>query len=90
MAALLVGEKSAVYKLSRRADWVHRHVPLALRHFGLPDDPNAWRVLAVVVTSRNLLSPHVLQTNIPVLALPDLPRWVSEQAPRRCRRSPRG
>jgi hypothetical protein len=86
---LLIGDKSAVYKLGRRADWIRGHVALVLRHFGVSDNPAGWRVLPVIVTSMNLLTPRVLQASIPVVALPELPSWFRQQSNRRQRRHQR-
>jgi hypothetical protein len=49
-----------------------------LRHFGAGADTAAWRLLPVVVTSRNLLSPRVVQPEIPVVRIADLPSWVAD------------
>lgn len=76
---LLVGEKSAVSKLSRRTAWVQSHLALVLRHFGVEVDTTGWRVLHVVVTSRPLVSPHVLNTSVPVKASADLLSWASKE-----------
>jgi hypothetical protein len=86
---LLTGVKSAVSKLGRRADWVQSHLALVLRHFGAGDSTAGWRVLPVIVTSRNLISPRVLQANVPVVAHADLPSWASQQRTRRRRRRQR-
>jgi len=82
---LLTGSKSAVYKLGRRAEWVRGNLAPVLRHFGAGSDAAGWRVLPVIVTSRNLLSPRVLQVGIPVLTLADLPPWVRQARTRRRR-----
>ena len=87
---LLAGNKSAVYKLGRRAEWIRGNLARVLRHFGAGADTSAWRVLPVVVTSRNLLSPRVLQTEISVVGIADLPSWVSQhRTPRRGQHGPR-
>ena len=83
---LLTGDKSAASKLGRRAAWVQSHLALALRHFGAGENPAGWQVLPVIVTSRNLLSPRVLQADVPVVARADLPSWVGQQRTRRRRR----
>ena len=76
---LLAGDKSAVSKLSRRATWVQSHLSLVLRHFGVGVNATGWRVLPVVVTSRRLVSPRVLEASVPVRARADLSMWVSQQ-----------
>ncbi len=68
---LLAGDKSAVSKLSRRATWVQSHLALVLRHFGVGVNATGWRVLPVVVTSRRLVSPRVLEAS-----------WVSRSCAR--------
>jgi hypothetical protein len=83
---LLTGEKSAVYKLSRRTSWVQGHTALVLRHFGIGTDPAGWHVAPVIVTSRRLLSPHVLQGPIPVVTREELPVWTQRQRNRPQRR----
>jgi hypothetical protein len=83
---LLTGDKSAVYKLGRRAEWVRRNLSPVLRHFGAGSDTAGWRVLPVIVTSRNLLSPRVLQAGIPVLTIADLSPWVRRERTRQARR----
>jgi hypothetical protein len=77
--ALLVGEKSAVHKLGRRADWVHSHMPIVLRHFAITGSAAGWKVLPVIVTSRKLISPSVLTAKISVVSRTDLPSWVGAQ-----------
>jgi hypothetical protein len=52
-------------------------------------NPAGWRVLPVIVTSMNLLTPRVLQASIPVVALPELPSWFRQQSSRQQRRYPR-
>lgn len=87
--ALLTGDKSAAFKHSRRVDWVRSNLTLVLRHFGAEANAAGWRVLPVIVTSRNLLSPRVMQTQIPVVALADLPSWVGQPRGQRRRRRKR-
>jgi hypothetical protein len=60
-----------------------------LRHFSVSDNPAGWRVLPVIVSSMNLLTPRVLQANIPVVALSELPSWFRQQSNRRQRRPQR-
>ncbi|MGH3322232.1 MAG: hypothetical protein ACRDN9_19080 [Streptosporangiaceae bacterium] len=87
---LLTGPKSAVAKLARRADWVRTRLPLVLRHFDVEANPGAWRVLPVVVTSRTLVSPLVLNAPLPVVSINDLPAWLQRELQRRQRRRRRG
>lgn len=86
---LLTGDNSAACKHSRRADWVRGNLTLVLRHFGAEGNAAGWQVLPVIVTSRNLLSPRVIQTQIPVIALADLPSWTGQQNGLRRRRRKR-
>ena len=83
---LLAGDKSAVSRLSRRATWVQSHLSLVLRHFGVGVNATGWRVLPVVVTSRRLVSPRVLEASVPVRARADLSMWVSQQRSQQRRR----
>jgi len=83
---LLTGDKSAAYKLGRRADWIRNHLAVTLRHFNAGTDNGGWRVLPVIITSRNLLSPRVIPGDTPVLTLADLPAWVSKQKLQRKRK----
>ncbi len=80
---LVTGGKSAAAKLSRRTDWVQGNMALVLRHFKVPGSQAGWRVLPVIVTSRNLVSPRVIEASIPVVALTELQAWVAKN-----RRSP--
>jgi hypothetical protein len=77
--ALLIGDKSAVRKLSRRAAWVESHLGLVLRHFSVGGTASSWHVVPVVVTSRRLVSPNVLEASVPVVTRADLPSWASQQ-----------
>jgi hypothetical protein len=86
---LLTGDKSAVRKLGRRAAWVQSHVALALRHFGVAATETGWHVVPVIVTSRHLISPRVLEVSVPVVARADLPSWASQQGSRQRRRPQR-
>ena len=83
---LLTGDKSAARKLGRRANWVRCNLALVRRQFGVGGNPAGWRVLPVIVTSRNLLSPRILEARIPVRTLDDLASWVGQQRPQRQRR----
>ena len=79
---LLTGDKSAVHKLGRRAAWVQEHAALVLRHFDIGTDATGWHVVPVIVTSRRLISPHVLEGCIPVITRDELPSWASRQRSR--------
>src|ERR1017187_659351 len=76
---LLTGDKSAARKLGRRAAWVQSHLALVLRHFNVGVSTAGWRVLPVIVTSRALISPRVLEAGVPVVARADLPSWADLQ-----------
>jgi hypothetical protein len=83
---LLIGDKSAVRKLSRRAAWVESHLGLVLRHFSVAATATGWRVVPVIATSRSLVSPNVLEASVPVVTRADLPSWASQQKSLRRRR----
>lgn len=86
--ALLRGDKSALHKLSRRAQWVRDHLASTLSHLGVNDGSERWAVAPVIVTSRDLISPRVLPSDIQVVPLEMLEGWVSRELAR-TRRSAR-
>ena len=85
---LVTGDKSAAAKLARRTDWVRGNMALVLRHLEVSGSQAGWRILPVIVTSRNLISPRVIEASIPVVALTELPAWVAKnkRSPTRQRR----
>jgi hypothetical protein len=88
---LIHGEKSALRNLSRRTRWVREHITSVLRSFDLDLDTSGWSVLPVIVTSRDLVSPRILSSDIPVVPIGDVQAWVTHQLARsnRPRRSAR-
>lgn len=76
---LLVGEKSAVFKVKRRAHWIQANLELVLRNYEIDQPASGWNVQPLVVTSRRLVSPHVLGAEIPVLYIGDLQEWIARQ-----------
>ncbi|MEU7011884.1 hypothetical protein [Streptomyces sp. NPDC046332] len=82
--ALFRGDKSATFKIERRAQWIRTHLPLTLSHFGIDSPLRGWSVIPVVVTSRDLMAAHVLLADVPVLDIYHLTSWVRrESAPGR-------
>jgi len=77
--SLLHGQKSAVYKLGRRTRWVRDNVPATLAHFSISERAGKWTVLPVISTSRDLISPRVMEPDIPVIPINSLETWVSTQ-----------
>lgn len=76
VSSLLVGEKSALYKHSRRVDWIRKYLPIVLRHFGVSEVLPGWTVRPVIVTSRDLLSTQILTSEIPVVSIDGLRGWT--------------
>ncbi|WP_405822918.1 hypothetical protein OG705_23930 [Streptomyces sp. NBC_00838] len=77
--ALLRGEKSAVFKIARRAQWIRTHLAPTLNHFTKSTDTRGWTVAPVVVTSRDLLSSRVLTADVPVMTVQHLTAWAATQ-----------
>ncbi|MFF1873001.1 hypothetical protein [Kitasatospora herbaricolor] len=74
--SLLRGDKSALVKLTRRAQWVQQHLASVLVHFDVAGGTKGWSVAPVIVTSRDLLSPRVLAASLPVVPLVEFERWT--------------
>lgn len=75
---LLVGAKSAAFKLGRRVNWVRSNLSEVMLHFGLGGSPNGWQVFGCIVTSQPLLSPLLVECDWPVCPVQELPRWVAD------------
>jgi hypothetical protein len=82
---LLRGEKSAMRKLGRRAQWITDNLARILSHFDVNGNAAGWTVLPVIVTSRDLVSPRVLASTIPVIPAETLKAWVESEI-KRCKR----
>ncbi|MCW8382397.1 hypothetical protein [Streptomyces justiciae] len=78
--ALLRGDKSAAFKIARRAQWIRTHLALTLRHFTNTADTRGWSVAPAVVTSRDLMTSRVLTSDVPVMTLRQLTTWAAELA----------
>jgi hypothetical protein len=76
---LLQGNKSALFKLARRTQWVRDHLSQTLTHLRINDKPAGWTVVPVIVTSRDLISPRVLPSDIPVVAIDALDSWIADE-----------
>ncbi|WP_412078853.1 hypothetical protein ACLF6K_36230 [Streptomyces xanthophaeus] len=89
--ALLRGDKSATFKIARRAQWIRTNMALTLNHFTGSSDARGWSVAPVVVTSRDLMTSRVLTSDVPVLAIDQLTAWVQAETTRArdTRRRPR-
>lgn len=74
---LVTGSKSAAFKLDRRTAWVRQNVDKVFKHFDIQAAPDGWTVTPVIVTSRNLVSPRVVQSSITVRCIDDLQSWAS-------------
>ncbi|WP_326782437.1 hypothetical protein OG481_31295 [Streptomyces longwoodensis] len=83
---LIRGDKSARYKISRRAQWIQSHLAATLHHYTRSSDTRGWSVIPVIVTSRDLMASRVLQSDVPVVPIAQAAEWVraaSRRAPRR-------
>ncbi len=78
VANLLEGEKSAIAKHGRRIIWIQNNIHSVLRQFGVEGSAAGWRVVPVVVTSRNLIGPHIVKKEMPVITLAILPDWLGQ------------
>ncbi len=52
--------------------WLTDHVPHALRHLGISDDPDGWTVGGSFVTDTQVMAPHVKQCRLRVWAWTEL------------------
>jgi hypothetical protein len=77
--ALLEGDKSAAYKVQRRANWVERHLDAAVRELTGKAANGRWRVVPVIVASRDLLTPRVAtNASVAVVPIDALSEWVQK------------
>ncbi|MEV0598505.1 hypothetical protein AB0I82_04260 [Streptomyces sp. NPDC050315] len=86
---LLRGDDSAKFKLGRRAQWVRQHLASTLTHFNIEGGTAGWTVLPVIVTSRDLASPRVLTSTMPVVPIDRLEEWVRTHTAQHKRRPKR-
>ncbi|MFF3547155.1 hypothetical protein ACFYXD_35620 [Streptomyces platensis] len=77
--ALLRGDKSAAFKIARRAQWIRTHLAPTLNQFTNSADTRGWTVAPVVVTSRDLMTSRVLTSDVPVMTPRQLTAWVAAQ-----------
>jgi hypothetical protein len=80
--ALVHGDKSAAFKTARRAQWVREHLTEVLAYYGVARGPQRWRVLPLIVTSRDLLTSRVTIGSVPIIAIDQAQAWVAEKARR--------
>jgi hypothetical protein len=80
--ALLRGDKSAAYKIARRAQWIRTHLALTLNQFTSSSDTRGWDVIPVVVTSRDLMTSRVLTSEVPVMTIHELTPWAATHTTR--------
>ncbi|GAA3474588.1 hypothetical protein [Nonomuraea roseola] len=78
--ALLRGDKSAAFKIARRAQRIRTHLAPTLNQFTDSPDTRGWTVAPVVVTSRDLVTSRVLTSDVPVLPIHQLTAWAAAQA----------
>jgi hypothetical protein len=79
----LVGPgNSAIRRLQERADWVASHLGIVLAAFGVTDIIG-WSIRTAVVVNQPLLSEHLLNESIPVVALDRLTLHVATPDSRR-------
>ncbi len=74
---LVHGDKSALRKLSARTLWVKRHLATVLKHFHIEADASGWTVLSIIATSRDLVSPNFLTSDVPVLPIGEVKDFVA-------------
>ncbi|MET7381815.1 hypothetical protein ABZT08_23835 [Streptomyces sp. NPDC005526] len=77
--ALLRGDKSALFKLGRRTEWVRQNLAATLTHFLGDRDSTSWTVTSAIVTSRDLMAPRVLASNVPVVPISEFEQWVAAE-----------
>ncbi|MFI9024361.1 hypothetical protein [Streptomyces sp. NPDC053560] len=87
--ALLRGDESAQFKLGRRVQWVRQNLASTLTHFGIEGGTASWTVLPVIVTSRDLASPRVFTSTMPVIPIDRLEDWVRTHTAQHKRRPKR-
>jgi hypothetical protein len=63
--------KSTIVHHQERVNWLYRHLSEVLNRFGFDDDAT-WNVEALIVTSYELTTPHLLSPSIPVISLFEL------------------
>ncbi|MFG3539436.1 hypothetical protein [Streptomyces clavifer] len=80
--ALLRGDKSATFKIARRARWISTHLALVLRQYTGSSEARGWTVVPVVVTSRDLMTSRVLASKVPVVAIHQLTSWAQAHGTR--------
>jgi len=73
--ALLIGPKSAAAKIGRRRDWILSNLGLVLREFELPLE-SGWSVHPVIVTSRKLVGPRVVDSDVRAISIDALGEWA--------------
>ncbi|WP_370965216.1 hypothetical protein [Amycolatopsis sp. cg9] len=78
---LVRGEKSALKKHQRRSAWLQEHVSLVLSTFGLAG--TGWKIVPLIVTSRDLITPRVLETPVPIVNFDSLEAWIRNFKPER-------
>jgi hypothetical protein len=81
--ALIHGGKSAAFKTARRAQWVRDHLLDVLAHFDIAESAPKWSVEAVIITSRDLLTPRVMSAPVPIVAIGHVAAWMAERKRRR-------
>jgi hypothetical protein len=86
---LLRGDKSALFKLGRRTEWVRRNLAATLAHFTGASDTAGWTVTSAIATSRDLMAPRVLSASVPVVPISELRQWVVAEITRDKRSSRR-
>ncbi|MEU2339045.1 hypothetical protein ABZ608_36705 [Streptomyces sp. NPDC013172] len=79
---LLRGDKSALFKLGRRTEWVRQNLAATLAHFTGTSDTTGWTVTSAIATSRDLMVPRVLTAPVPVMPIGELRQWVATEVTR--------
>jgi hypothetical protein len=69
---LFLGEGSAVAHHQKRVQWLQRHISEILDWLGLEKSSAKWRIEALIVVSRTLMSPYIQRSPIRVISLEEL------------------
>lgn len=69
---LFFGNHSAVARHEKRAKWLERHVREVCEWLGVTQGRSKWRVEALIVISRSLMSPYIKKSPIRVLPVESL------------------
>lgn len=72
LTKLFLGENSATAHHRKRVQWLERHIHEVLHWAGMKDVRHKWRVDALIVVSRTLITPYIERSQIKVMSLEEL------------------